>query len=138
MYNYLGYLGLGFVGYFIGFRFILLLVAAFNAYNCQNVSAYYRLFMAYLFYSMTIFDMLYFFALSYIYTSLSEYDKYRVKVNSLVNEYNTFMRYYDEETGKDGSKASVIVEYWKKVIVVYNQYVKLYPDFIKRITSNKY
>ena len=87
---------------------------------------------------MTTFDMLYFFALSYIYNVLSDYDKYRVIVNSVVNEYNTFMRYYDEETGKDLSKASVIVEYWKKVIVMYNQYVKLYPDFIKRITSSKY
>ena len=138
MYNYLSVVGLGITGYLLGFKFVILCTSIYNLFKDPNISTCYRLFMTYLFYSMTFFEILYFFALSSLYNVLSDYDKYKMKLNSVIDEYNNFMKFYNEEVTKDQTKASIFVEYWKKATHVYYQLVMMYYEIIKRVSENKY
>lgn len=117
MTNYLSYIGLGSIGYLFGFQFVLLCHSLYDSISNGSKLNYYKLFMTYLLYSTGILGSLYVLLLIFIYNFMSDHDNYTKKI---VDEYDIFMKYYDDEIKKNSSKKSDIVEYWKKGIVIYD------------------
>ncbi len=138
MTNYLSYLGLGFIGYFFGFQFVFLCNAAYNAIYNGNQTNYYKLFMMYLLYSMGFLKSMYTLLIILIYNFLSNYETNVTKTNKILEEYQKFMKFYDEETTRDPTKSSSLVEYWKLLLSKCNILVKIYDDLKSKMQNHRY
>lgn len=138
MINYLSYLGLGYTGYLFGFQFIFFCNAVYNAFYNGNQENYYKLFMMYLLYSMGFLKIMSTLLIILIYNFLSNYDTNMTKISNVIEEYQKFMKFYDEETTRDPTKNSTLVEYWKLIFSKYSILVKKYHDIKFKIQNHRY
>ena len=138
MTNYLTYLGLGITGYFCGYQIIFLLNTCYNALTNGNKMNYYKLFVMYLLYSSGFFKSVYIMFLILLYNFINDYESNMNKINKMIEEYRNFIKFYNDETSKDSTKISQVVELWKNTTLLYDQYLIKYYDCKHKIYENKY
>jgi hypothetical protein len=135
MNNYLSYACLAFFGYFMGFKSMVFFNIIYNTYLTPNQNTFYRLYIGALLYFYGFSEIIYLYMLYKLYGVVCNYDSYVCQLNGGVIEYNRFMEYYDSEIVKNPEKTSMMIEKWKKTVVLYNslhlKYNKLQCDLSK-------